>query len=273
MNPSRQSPVRDAALTAAVLTLLAAVFLVPFRAASAWTGGTYPSIGALRDSLTAAFVTFWAGGDKSLGPDLTDVVDFWAKFHIVKALLAVALLAASVLLGRRLWVGYVQASSWPRRLGLAFAGIVDATVALLALVIAVANVQGAIAPLSSVLGVMPVGTPGPGLAGTVHDVRHDLASGSTTAPLNRLVEDFAGYHVAMVVLGALVTGGLLAAVVLAWRRRRGLPRAERRERRLLALSAVALLGLAAFFGLITAANASTVASPAPALLGFFEGGA
>ncbi len=52
----------------------------------------------------------------------------------------------------------------------------------------------------------------------------------------------------------------------------GIPGRERRRRCVPALGAVALVGLGAVFGLVTAANVSTAADPAPALLGFFEGG-
>lgn len=263
----------ELALTGAVLALLIAVFLVPFRAASLWSGSAYAGIGALRESLTAAFVDFWSSGGTQLGPQLDRAVDFWAKFHVVKAVLATALLVAALLLVGRLWRSYLGTATWPRRLGLGLAGAAAALVALLALIMAVANVQGAVAPLSSVLGVMPVGDPGPVLAGTVQAVRHGLAGGGTAPGLDLLLADFVGYHVVMVVLGALVTVGALTAVGVIWQRRRRVPRSNRRERRLLVFVAASLVGLAGFFGLITAANASTVAHPAPALLGFFEGGA
>ena len=71
----------------------------------------------------------------------------------------------------------------------------------------------------------------------------------------------------------VVTVALTAAVVVVWRRRRRTPRPQRSERRLLAMATIALVPMLAFFALVTVANASTVARPAPALLGFFEGSA
>jgi predicted secreted protein len=73
-------------------------------------------------------------------------------------------------------------------------------------------------------------------------------------------------------LGAAVTLALLATAVIIGRRCAAAPSPERARRSLLLLTLVAMVALAAFFGVVTAANISTAAQPAPALLAFFEGG-
>jgi hypothetical protein len=250
---------------ASAAALAAAVFLVPFRAASALTGGGFTSRDALVDSLSSAFVGYWTAGSTAVGPDLGAVVSFWASFHMVKAALAGLLLVALVVLCVRTWGAYTGAATTARRLVLGAVEVVASMLAMVALVFLVANVQGAVAPLSSVLGLLPTGSSDPVLAGTITQVRDDLVAGASTPALDGLVHDFAAYHLAMACLGAAVTVGLLVTAVLLWRRLV--------SRRLLrATVVVAVVASALLFGVITAANLSTVAHPAPALLGFFEGG-
>ncbi len=254
------------------MALLAAVFLAPFPMASMWPGGGYPSRAALVDSLTSGFLRYWDAGTGSINPGLALPLDFWARFHIVKAVLAAVLLLVLVLLGSRTWKVYTRAVGVRRRfLAGALLGM-EMPLALVALLVLVANIQGVVAPFSSALGLLPVGKPGHALAGTITQVRRSLASGASGPATETLVHDFTVYHVAMAGLGAAVCVALLAAAVLLWRRRARICGEPRRARRLLATVVVALAASAAFFGVVTVANLSTVARPAPALLGFFEGG-
>ena len=146
-------------LTVGTVALLVGVFLAPFRVASIWAGGDYGNVNELRDAVRSGFVDFWSAGQSAIGPAMSGPVDFWAKFHIVKAVLAAALLVSTLLLGSRIGRAYLRAASLPRRLLLGVVGMADAAVAALALVILVANVQGAVAPLSSLLGLMPISSP------------------------------------------------------------------------------------------------------------------
>lgn len=258
---------RSVLLSVGALGLLLAVFLVPFRLASTWTGA-YPNVAALREQMSAAFVRYWHTGASA---DLAGPVDYWARFHLLKAVLAALLLAVLLPLGARIWNSYVRATHRGRRLLLGAAGVGHAAITVLALLMLVANIQGTIAPLSSALGLMPLRRPDPALADTLTQVRHGLASGTQPPALEALVNDYARYHAALAVVATLVTIALLALAVRMWRRRTRLARSEARHRRVLFTGAVSVLLLAAFFAIITAANLSTVAHPAPALLGFFNG--
>jgi len=254
-------------LTSGAIALLLAVFLVPFHLASAWPGG-YPDVAALSDQMSVAFVHYWHTGTAS---DLAGPVDYWARFHLLKALLTVLLLMVLIPLGGRIWSAYRHTARPARRLVIGVAGVVHATATGLAVVVLVANIQGAIAPLSSALGLMPLGGPDPALASTVGQVRHALATGQQSAALDALVRDYARYHAALAAVGVVVTVVLLTVGVRMWRRRGRVDRAERRYRRVLLAGSVGILLFAAFFGMITAANLATAAHPAPALLGFFNG--
>lgn len=252
--------------------LLVAVVLVPFRMASAWPGGGFSDRSALVDSLAAAVVRYWDAGSGATGAELALPVSFWARFHVVKAVLAAALFVVAMVLGARTLTAYAGATSLARRVGLGALAVASGAVALLALVVSVANVQGAIAPLSSALGLLPLRAPDPALGQTIEQVRQGLANGAPDPALAALVHDFAVYHAAMAGLGALVTVGLLVGAVRLWRSRARMSGLSRRGRGLLTLAIGAALATAAFFGVVTAANLSTVAHPAPALLAFFDGG-
>lgn len=254
-------------------TVLAlAVFLAPFPAASAWPGGGYPSRTALVDSLSSGFIHHSNAGSALIGPELARPVDFWARFHVIKAALAAMLLLVLVSLGSRTWRGYASANRPRRRLAVGALLGVEAPTALAAILILVANIQGAVAPLSSALGLLPIGRPDPALAETITQVRHGLRSGTRSPALELLVHDFTRYHLAMACLGAVVTLSLAVAAVLLGRQRSKMSGAPHRGRGMLALAIVAAGVSSAFFGVVTAANFSTVARPVPALLSFFEGG-
>jgi hypothetical protein len=254
------------------IVLVPAVLLLPFPLASAWTDRRYQNRDALVDSLTSAFVRYWAAGTGVIDADLARPVAFWSHFHVVKAVLAALLLVALLLLVARSWVSSMHAVTGARRVASGALSVVAALLALLSLVVVVANLQGAVAPLSSALGLLPMGRPSPQLAAAITQVRDGLASGASSAALQALVQDFTTYHVAMVALGAAATVGLLATAVLVWRRRSRLSASPHRGRGLLTGAVVAAVALGAFFAVVTAGNVSTVADPAAALLGFFQGG-
>ncbi|MDQ6523582.1 hypothetical protein RB608_08235 [Nocardioides sp. LHD-245] len=221
------------ALTLTTAALVAAVLLAPELLASLLIGD-YSGVGALRDALPGAFAGHWRLGDGAVTGDLADAVDYWAAFHVVKAAAAGALLGVLVLALGRVRRG-------PGRVALL-------TLAVLAAVVLIANVQGAVAPLSSLLSMVPSGAA-------------DLALSSDETPaFAALVRDFALYHLAMV---ALAAGAALVVARLgarAWRH-------GRRTAAVVAGGAVVLLGV------VTLANASTVADPEPALRGFLEAAA
>jgi hypothetical protein len=281
--PTDTSPARGsrrlATLAVAAGVALLAVMVLPFPAAGLWPGGGYSDVSTLSAVVGRGLVRFWEAGTADLSPELAASVAFWTRFHVVKAVLAVPLLVTSVLLGLALWRECVRSVGRGRRAWFAAAGVLEAPLVLLAVLLVVANVQGALVPLSSALGLVDVRGPEPALATAVRGIKDSLGT-STVVPASpartRLLEDFAAYHRVMVGLGAIVTVGLVLVAARLWRRSRRTRSAQSgqsgQSARWVRLGgATAALVVAASFALITAANLSTAAHPAPALLGFFQG--
>ncbi|MEU7867812.1 hypothetical protein [Dactylosporangium sp. NPDC049140] len=236
-------------LVALALALVAAFVFAPGPLAAVGPGHGLGDPQRLGTALRGAFAGSWSAGRRS--PELARVVDYWLRYHLVKAVIAALLLAALVAIALRL-------RHWAAASVVAGAG-------LLALATVMANVQGAIAPFSSLL---PMLLEGPDAEhGVLAQVRRELAAGGTGRPLLRsMVGDFARYHEAMAVIAALVAIGLVTVSVVLWRRF-----AATRAAVSAALGAVtALASLAAL--VIVVANTSTANDPAPALAALFDGG-
>ena len=105
----------------------------------------------MRAGVTDGFVQLWATGDGRLG-ELSATADFWARFHVVKATLSTVLLVVLCLLLPRVWRASTDAGSRARRWGLALLGQAASALAVVSLLLVVANLQGAVAPLSSAPG-------------------------------------------------------------------------------------------------------------------------
>ena len=157
VNPGREPAPRRLlwpVLAAGALTV--AVVVAPFRLAAVGPQG-YPSRAALVESLSAAVVRFWSADATATGADLALPVAFWWRFHLIKAVLAALLLVTLVLLGSRTWGAYSRTTTVGRRVVVGAVAAAEGLLALLALLVTVANLQGVVAPLSSALGLLPLG--------------------------------------------------------------------------------------------------------------------
>lgn len=252
--PSR-SPI--AVLAAVAAALVAAFVVAPPALAGVGSDADLGDERRLTDAFRAAFVGYWRSGDRDLPPDLQSVVDYWFRFHVVKAVVAALLLIVLVALGAKLWKAFPRSGN---RVVVAAAGVFVTLFALLALATVMANVQGAAAPFASLLPMLVDGPVDGDLAGTLEQVRQQLAAGGPVSPaVDVMVDDFARYHAAMAVIATIVAVGLVGATVVLWRR------SHRVFAALFALVAVLV-------AVVAVANAGTAADPAPALLAFFEGG-
>ena len=271
-------PGRALTTLAALTVALAAAFVAaPRMLASIGPGGfagRHDLVAALRES----FVQYWRNGDRDLSPDLERVVDYWFRYHLAKAAIAAILLIVLVSLGVLVWKAFLTAGD--RGAGtkgaLAVAGVVVTMLAVLSLTAVMANIQGIIAPFSSLLPMVTAGATGVRLTGTLDQIRQQLAGatsagGHTSPALETMISDFARYHVAMAVIASIVAAILIGVSAVLWRTfTRSKP--SRRTRRVLG-SFGALSGLLALALIVVAvANTATAADPAPALQAFFEGG-
>ncbi|MFJ4655887.1 hypothetical protein ACIP5Y_31835 [Nocardia sp. NPDC088792] len=163
-------------LTALAVMLGIAVFLAPPLLASIGSTG-YASESALRDAFTKAFVDYWAAGQRDYTPALDQTVDYWMRFHLAKAVIAVVLFAVLVTLCILLWKAFLRSGnlSAARRSTLASTGAVTTLLALFSLLLVIANIQGTFAPFSSLLSMLPMRTADAGLARTVTQINEQLA--------------------------------------------------------------------------------------------------
>jgi hypothetical protein len=124
--------------------------------------------------------------------------------------------------------------------------------------------------------MLPAAKPDGPFTATLDQVRQGLAhyssADSRTSPaLKEMVDDFALYHAALAVVAAAVALVLIGMSVLAWHRF-ARARGDRRARRAFATFGVASIAASLIVIVIAAANLTTVAAPAPALLASFQGG-
>jgi hypothetical protein len=260
--------------------LSAAFVLAPAVLAASAPGGGYASQGAIITALRTAFVEYWGSGNRNYPPGLERLVDYWIRYHVAKAVIAALLLTVLVVLGARLWralPGAGRLAAW-RGAALASSGALVTVLAVFSVVLVAVNIQGAVAPFTSLISMLPLGAPGTQLARAVGQVKQGLAGypgtgGQAPPALEAMISDFALYHAALAVLAAIVAVILIGMSVVSWKRRARTGSSERRTRHALGLAGVfsALLALAVI--VVIVANLGTAMNPAPALLAFFNSGA
>ncbi|MFD7720191.1 hypothetical protein [Streptomyces sp. NPDC059814] len=267
------------ALAALAVALGLAFVLAPGPVAGSTPGGGYGGRRGLDARLSASFVDYWRSGERSFPPALRGVVAYWSRYHVVKAVVAAVLLAVLIALGALLWKAFLRGGALAAgsRAALASAGVVVTALALFSLALAVANIQGAVAPFSSLMSMLPVHASHGELADVLDRIRRQLAGypdtgGATAPPLKVMVSDFGRYHAVVAVAATVVALALAALSALSWRRFAGTAASDRRTRRVLRSAGLLSALLAAAVLVIAAANTATTADPAPALLAFFEGG-
>lgn len=186
-------PRRD--LRSVVLVSLIALFsmaflVLPGAVATISSGPDALTTGTLAETLDGAFSQWWSTGETNLTPDMQSIVSFWEVFHVGKLVISAGLLTVLLLAGARLLQAYSGSERRGRRAGIAIIGALGAPWVALLLLVVLANIQGAMSPLSSVMGLLPMGVP----SEAVLEVRTHFANGTTTPILGILIEDFRNYH-------------------------------------------------------------------------------
>jgi hypothetical protein len=221
---------RDAGLLTMAVLLAAAFFLTP------------PLLGPGRlDDLPRAFVAYWSSGGPNFPPGLQHLVDHQFRYHLVRVLIALPLLAVLVVLAVRL-----------RRFRVPIGAL-----ALAAAVLLIANVQGAVSPFGTLLPMLASSPADAELAGVLAQVRDQLENGPVSPAQEVMLDEYVRWHAAKAVLVGLLAAVLIGLSVVAWRRRRLFSL-------LTAVPAVAAL-------VVVAANVTTAANPIPPFLLLLQG--
>jgi hypothetical protein len=264
-----------AALFLAILAvLLAAGFVLAPRAL---TGAGPAHEHSLSAATSQAFTAYWQSGRHSYPPALADLVAYWRRYHLVKAGFAVALTIALCWLAHILWRSLLRAERL-RPATTTAAAASGSTVTALAfgsVLVVMATIQGALAPFSSLVSLLPVGHGNPALTGSVSQIQHDLAEHQavprTSATLGAIIADFQRYHAVLAAQAAILAVVLIGLSVLMWRRAPTAGRAVPRAKALLRLLATAFALLTVVVLVVGAANISTALNPDPALRFVFGG--
>jgi hypothetical protein len=268
-----------ATLVALVAGLAAAFVVAPPRLAASGPAGDLADHGHLVAAFRTAVVGYWRSGDRNYPPALQRVVDYWFRFHLIKGGIAALLLMVLGVLTVLLWRAFLRADGlrMGSRAALVSAAIAAPMLALFALAVVMANIQGALAPFSSLMPMLTEGTPDASLAGTLAQARQQLAgshrtSGYTPPALDAMVSDFGWYHAVLAVMAIVVVVALLGLGVMCWRSFARVGSADRRARRVLGWLGVGSVLSSLIVAVVLVANTGVAMDPAPALLGLFNGG-
>ncbi|MFF4081953.1 hypothetical protein ACFYZN_21455 [Streptomyces sp. NPDC001777] len=274
------APGRVPALLAVLAAVLVpAVFVVPHMLAADGSQDGFADQRNLVDTVGEEFVRYWNSDDRMFSPGMERVVDYWFRFHVAKAAIAAILMAVLVALGLLLRKSCPRGGGAgpARRAAVATGGVVVTVLALLSSVIMVVNVQGAVAPFTSLMSMLPVGTHHGRLTGTLDQVRQQLAdsSGASDSPppaLATMISDNSRYHVALAVMAAIVAVALVALSSVLWRRFLRTEPSAGRTRRALGAFGLLTASLSLVVAVVAVANLSTASDSARGLSVFFDGG-
>ncbi|MEU8609383.1 hypothetical protein AB0C29_15410 [Actinoplanes sp. NPDC048791] len=223
---------RDAGLLTMAMILATAFFLAPPLLFGPGRLGDFPR----------AFVGYWSSGSPDFRPDLQYLVDYQFHYHLARVVIALPLLVVLVTLA-------VLHRRFRPAIG---------TLALVAAVLLIANVQGAVSPFGTLLPILASGPADADLIAVLAQIRDQLHNGPTSPALDVMLDEYVRWHVAKGLLVGLLAAVLIGLSVVTWRRRR---------RWLSLLTAVAAMAAL----VVVAANATTVMNPSPPLLLLLQG--
>ncbi|WP_410870504.1 hypothetical protein [Nocardia sp. A7] len=259
---------RRAGVLVALAGALTAAFVFAPRLLANRTGADFRGESDLGQAFREAFVDYWHSGTQEFTVELANIVDYWFRYHLAKAVLATLLTVVLVMLAVLLWRAFMAAggTGLGTRVALATSGGVATVLALCALVLVLANAQGTVTPFASLL---PMAT-GDDSAEVRAEIGHRLADGTRIPPLDVMIDDFARYHLAMAVLAAVTAVSLLGVCALLWRTRVRSP--DRRSRRVLASFGTLSALLALLLIVVAVANTTNASDPVSGLAALFAGG-
>lgn len=182
-------------------------------------GGATVDPGRLARSASTAVADYWVAGTRAFPADLDQLVTDWRWYHAVKAIMAVIAAASAiwfVVLQRR----RAAVATHRRSVGERISTAAMTTVAGVAVMLAMANIQGTFSPFASLLSLLPVGGDDGSFATTSAQIEQALVrQGSRPPAVDAMLGDFGRYHAVLAGMAVLVCIALLALAVATWRRR------------------------------------------------------
>ncbi|MBH0775001.1 hypothetical protein [Nocardia bovistercoris] len=257
-SPTRGLGVATAILLTEAIVLALAFVFAPAPAAAARSGMRFTDESDLRAAFRAEFAAYWNSPRSGFPTGLGDIVDYWFHYHITKAVMAALLVIVCATLGIALW--RTMAKTRRSRLFSTSAAALLTCCGAFALILTLANIQGATAPFASLLPMLTDTAPDPRLTDTLNQLDQQLAAGDHTPALTVIVADFTRYHLVMAVLAAATAVALCVVGAKFWR----VTARSAAGRRGRGLAAFTLL-LAAALAVVAVANTTTTADPVPAL--------
>jgi hypothetical protein len=264
-----------------LLVVAAVVLVVAFRVAPATlAGGGYGGFNdaaPLTHALGVHLIAYWNSGNSALTPEMVDLVDYWRRWHVAKIVISVLLTVVLALLATALWNRFLNAgTSRSMTVGYAVTAAVISVLALCGVAVLVANVQSTAAPLSALLGLLPVGPSGGELGQMLNQIRQGLADPASPyagrPALAVMVSSHSRYLWTLAVAASVVAVGMAGAGAYAWRAFFDIYRTDvRRRYTALGFGSTAMIVAAAVL-VAVAASARSALEPAGALLEFFNGG-
>jgi hypothetical protein len=266
-----------------VLVALAAVLVAALAALPRVLSASGPGEGLgdgrhLAQAFREAFIEYWNAGDRDFSPGMERVVDYWFRFHVVKAVIGAILLIVLVALGVLLWKAFLGAGGLGAgvRAAIASAGVLVTMLALRSSVMVKVSIQSVIAPFGSMLPMLTEDATDRELANTLGQVRRRLAdsvnAGAPTSPaLEVMINEYSLYHLVIVVVGPIMAVVLVGMSVVLWKRFARTESSDRRTRHVLGSFGVLTILLSLFAIVVSMVNMATVADPGPRFLLFFDG--
>ncbi len=201
-------------ILAALAVPLAAGFVLAPRALTG-AGPTHQH--SLSAAASQAFTAYWQSGRRGYPSALADLVAYWRRYHLAKAAFAVGLTITFGWLAQILWRSLLRAGR-PRLATTTTAVVSGSAVTALAFVsalVVMATVQGALAPFSSLVSLLPIGHGSPALASAALQIRLDLAENHALprppAALEAIIDDFQRYHAVLAAQAAILAAGIPAS--------------------------------------------------------------
>ncbi|MCS5720466.1 hypothetical protein N1028_09040 [Herbiconiux sp. CPCC 203407] len=229
--------------------------------------GAYTEPAALENSVATALDEYWRAGEKGFPALLSELMSYWFQWHLIKVVITALLITVIAMMSIALWQRYLRARKGAAGLLVAATGAM--IVGSLVVVVLLANVQSAAAPLVSLLQVLPGSGAETTIAPTIDSIvaaALDPTNPSGESPvLTVLLAEITRYHGALAVGAFAVAGVTCAGSVTCWRRRSLSGGSSARTRRMLAAVGVFLALLAVAAVTISAVSALSALEPGLAI--------